>query len=468
MFDSPRLLLTLLPGAGVERVRYVLLRGQTVLKEGECALAQLPSAGAPLRAAVLARSSYFERAEAEVKSTKMLPFQARRLVDAALAFSEPYRLRFQASGSAARKELALLALAESDYSLALQSLGPRAPDCERLALVESALAALLAQETPEPAALLWQRGPHLLALVVEKGRVYFKLLDRGGEAAPELSVRLERARAALQAAARRLYPERELSLLLALGELAEQPEPLRTGAGGADAAASAALEARLQRRFVAAQPKAVLLWPELYGLPSVALAFDLLEPQRHQVAQARQAAWALGALLAVAAVPLAGLAFWNHAQWQQLAATHEAQRSALEAQAAALQARLPSAEQLAVLERQLRPGPTLTDFRIDSLLAWVSQITPPGATIRHLQATQETAPAATAAGAAPVPGLSIEVEWELRGDYPQVERLAAILAQRLGERAQLQSSQLSYLPDPADGVQARLSTTLLPQPGVFH
>jgi len=482
MFQPKQLLLTLLPGEGAVPLRYVRLRGKRVLEEGQTTLPNLRPAAA--RVSFLTRSSFFERAELDLKNPKLLPFQARRQVDAALAFSEPYRLRFAASGSGTLQRVALLAVAEADYAQAQQRLGAHSADCSRMALVESAMAALVAQETPEPAALVWQRGQQLLALLVENGKVWYKLQDRGDSAAlgqsTDLDQRLERMRTALRSAAQRLYTEREITLLLALGDLADEPERLRKPES-TDAAASEAVEARLARSFSGCEPGSVLRWPEVFGMASLPLAFDLLEPERHQQERAHKAAYALGALLSLAALVPATAAYLNYAQWQQLSKTYLAELAPLQEQAQAMQARLPSQAQLHALELQMQVGLGVADFRIDTLLAWVSQITPPGAIIYQISAydARPAAPASAQPGVTPAPGgaaapersaagLRIEIEWDLQGDYPQIERLAAQLIHRLGERAQLEGSQLHFDHDDASARQARLQTTLLPKPDSFR
>lgn len=473
MFDANKLLLTLVDAGGGVRARYAVLKGRTVQAEGECALTDLPASGA-VRAAFLARGSYFDRVDAEVRSAKMLPFQARRLVDGALAFNEPFRVRCAARDLGnGRKRLDLLAVAEAEYAAAHDSLATRAAACERLAPVEAAIAALVAQETPEPAAVLWQRGANLLGLLVENGAVLTKVLDRavGGETADAVegqAGRLERMRGSLRTAARRTFPDREISLHLALGELAGKPE----ARGEKDGAASSALETRLARRFTGGQPNAALQWPEVYGLLTLANDFSLLEPERQQRAWAEKAALALGAVIFTGTAAATATAAFSHAEWQRLATEYDTRRGKVEAENAALKPRLPDPAQLAVVSQQVGIEGGAADFRIDSLLAWISEITPRGAIIRKLEAGAKPggAPAAPAgtAGATPPAALPVSVEWELQGDYPETERLAALLAERLGARTKLSGSALTYTPGETGGSTARLTTTLAPLPGAFR
>lgn len=465
MFNANKLLLTPIDNGGGGRVRYVVLKGLAVQAEGECALADLPAGGA-VRAAFLARGSYFDRVDAEVKSAKMLPFQARRLVDGSLAFSEPFRVRFAAKNLGnGRQRLDLAAVSEADVDAAMRQLPLQSRACERVTLVESAIAALVAQETPEPAAVLWLRGPNLLGLVVENGAVLAKLLDRATSGEDALDGRLERMRGSLQSAVRRTFPDREISLRLALGELAGNAA---TRGEPADAASSA-LETRLARRFTGSQPLAALLWPEVYGLPTLANDYSLLDTGHQQRAWAEKAAFGLGALLFAGGLATAATAAAHYAEWQQLAADHASRRSKVEADYTALKPRLPTPAQLAALEQRLKIESGASDFRVDSLLAWISEITPNGAIIRKLEASSAKPAAGAAAPAAQAEphGLDILVVWELQGNYPGVEQLAASLTERLAERAKLTGSKLEYTTGEQGKSAAKLSTVLTPLHGMF-
>lgn len=485
MFNANKLLLTLLDEGGGRvgaRARYVVLRGRAVRAEGECAMAELP-AGGTLRTSFLARGSYFDRVDAEVKSAKMLPFQARRLVEGALAFNEPFRVRFTAKDlGSGRQRLDLLAVSEADFGAAASQLPTQSRACERIALVESAIAALVAQETPEPADVLWLRGPNLLGLVVENGAVLARLLDRpaigagdeGGEDA--LAGRIERMRGSLQAAARRAFPGREVSLHLALGELAADAPSAR---GAAADAASSALETRLARRFTGGQPRAPLQWPEVYGLLTLANGYSLLDTGYQQRAWAEKAALGLGAALLAGGLATAATAAARYVEWERTRADYASRSGKVAADHAGLKPRLPTPAQLAALEQRLKVEGGASDFRVDALLAWISAITPNGAIIRKLEAGggKTGGAAAPASGVAPAPGaaaapaasagLNVSVEWELQGDYPAIEKLAAQLAERLGERAALTGSKLEYTPGEAARTTARLTTVLAPLPGLF-
>lgn len=310
MLNGKKLLLTLVDTGGTLRARYVVLKGHAVRAEGHCAVGDLPADGA-LRIAFLSRSSYFDRVEVEAKSRKMLSFKARSQVDAALAFSEPFRMCFSASKlGPGRQQLSLVAVSEADFAVASAYLPLQSRVCERFVLVESAIAALVAQATKEAANVLWLRGEDLFGLLVENGVVLSRLVDRaaamgGGEEA--LLERLERMRASLRSTARRVFPDREIALHLALGELAGKPNARGEGPVARHDIASSTLELRLAEAFTGVQPQAVLRWPEVFGLLTLDSDYSLLDRSYQERAWAKKFALGLGAALFVSGL-VAGIA----------------------------------------------------------------------------------------------------------------------------------------------------------------
>jgi hypothetical protein len=457
-----QLLVTLVDnGTTALLARYALVSGGKVMSEGECAPRDLPYAS-EARAVFFSRSGYFDRVEAEVRNVRTLPFQARRIIEGAMAFSEPFKARYASTEIATGQyRLDLAAVADGDIRAALETLPTKTVPFSRLVLAETAIAALVGMETDEPAGVLWMRAGVVIGLLVEKGVVLARAMDRpatGGvdrtqTGMSELGARLERVWGSVASAARRLFPEREVTLSLAFGELvgkaAEADVPSRT------------LEARLAQRFSGAGENAVLLWPELYGLTAVPACYSLLDPSYQEEAQvSRYATWAGVALLACGVVAAAA-ASWQYSNWHQAQESFAGRNAKLDADYAAVKKILPSPEQLAALEQRLHKPSTETDFRVDSFLAWVSHITPEGALIRHLG----VAGGGAAAGAASAPSgsLVVTIEWEVAGDYASVEKLTADLLVKLGARAQLSNSKLEYKP----GGKTKFTTVLAPIAGSF-
>lgn len=279
MLNGKKLLLTLLETGGTLRARFVLLKGHTVQAEGLCALSDLPADGV-WRIAFLGRSAYFESLEVAPTSRRVLLVKARREVEAALASREPFRFRCSARRlESGRQRLDLLAVPEADCVAASAKFPQQDLVCERFALVESSIAALVAQATQDAASVLWLRGADLVGLLVENGAVLSRELEHapadGGEEA--LFERLERMRGWLQARARRILPDREIVLHLALGELAGKPNARGEGPVAPFDFVSSMFELRLAEAFSGVQPLAVLQWPEVFGLLTLDSDYSLLD-----------------------------------------------------------------------------------------------------------------------------------------------------------------------------------------------
>jgi len=458
-----QLLVTLVDnGTTALLARYAVVLGGKVLAEGECAPGDLPYAP-EARAAFFSRSGYFDRVEAEVRNVRTLPFQARRIIEGALVFNEPFKTRFASSEvSAGRYRLDLAAVADADVRAALEMLPTASVPFSRLALAETAIAALVNMETDEPAGVMWMRGGVVVGLLVEKGVVLARVMDRpAAVAGGEFGARLERVWGSVTAVARRLFPTREVTLSLGLGELVGKGS--RTQKTDAP---SRALEARLARRFPGVGDNAVLVWPELYGLAAVPACYSLLDPgYQEEALVSRYATWVGGALLACG-VAAAAAASWQYFDWQQAQTSFASRNAKLDADYASVKQKLPSPEQLAALEQRKSSPSGKTDFRVDAFLAWVSRLTPEGALITSLGVTEDSDPSVPAqpTSAPSAPGSPVvTIEWEVRGDYVGVEKLTAYLLVKLGARTHLSNSKLEYKP----GGNARFTTVLAPLAGAF-
>lgn len=457
---NKQLLVTLIDnGSPMLLARYALLRGGKVVAEGECAPNELPYAP-EARAVFFSRSGYFSRVETEVRNARTLPFQARRLIEGAMAFNESFVARFASTLiSTGRYQLDLAAAANEDIQAALNSLPTTTLPFTRLALAETAIAALVNLETQEAASVVWMRGGVIIGVLVRQGVVLTRTIDRPAtdQTMTELATRLDRVRTTVATAARRLLPERDVSLALAFGELLG-----KEGATTPNDDHSRALEARLVRHFPGANTNAVLVWPELYGLSLVPACYSLLDPEyQEEAVVSRYATWAGVALLAcgVLATTIAFWVYYNSYYVQTLFATRNAK---LEASYTAFQKQLPSQEQLAVLAQRLHKSSAGADFRVDSFLAWVSHLTPDAALIHRLGiSTDGVATATTPAPTANLP--LVTIEWDVAGDYTSVEKLTADLLLALGTRSHLSDSKLEYKP----GGNARFITVLTPVAGAF-
>jgi hypothetical protein len=461
------------------RLRYIQFKRGKVVAQGESGIADLPGDGL-VRVAFLGRSAFFDRYEVEAKSARTLPFHARRMVDGALAFNEPYRLRYlDRKQGGDRHQMDVVAVAEANVDAVMTALPLDLRPFSHVVLAESAIAACIARETSEPVCVLWQREGVLVGLAVEKGTVLVRSLDRSvGGAGEDLSERVERLHQALLGNARRVLTNRDLSLSLYLGELAQEGKQLVPGD-----TPSRALAKRLEQRAGVSGKDGPLVWPELFGLPHVGNTLSFTQESY----QEQTRLWAVAPYIGGAVATLGAIALLIGAvQWSnqdRLAAEVQARSARLSIEYESLKPLLPSSEQLAALEQRLGVEAGLTDFRVDAFLAWVTHATPPGAIIRRLEVSEGLAVrgAQSAVVAQPValrstptptasapatqrPALEMRLEWELTGEYPVVERLGSELVARLGDKARLFDSKLSY----EAGRPAQFVTVLAPLPGAFR
>ena len=459
-----QLLVTLVDdGTTALLARYALLSGGKVVTEGECSPRELPFAP-EARAVFFSRSGYFDRVEAEVRNARTLPFQVRRIIEAAMAFNEPFKARFASKEiSSGLYRLDVAAVADADIRASLEALPTMTVPFSRLVLAETAIAALVGMETDEPAGVLWMRNGIVIGALVEKGVVLARAMDRpssGGvdrslSGVSELGGRIERVWGSVSAAARRLFPGREVTLALALGEL--------VGKGSAEDIPSRTLEARLVQRFPGASDNAVLAWPELYGLSVVPACYSLLDPNYQEEALVSRYATRLGvALLACGVVAVAASAF-QYFNWYKAHASFAGRNAKLDADYAAVKKILPSPEQLAALQRSLNTPSGEADFRLDLFLSWLSHITPEGALIRRLSVGGSASTDSTVAPAVAGSPLVVTIDWDVSGDYTSVEKLTADLLIGLGARTKLSNSKLGYKP----GGSAKFTTVLVPMAGAF-
>ncbi len=451
-----QLLVTLVEDNGLPRAHYVMVSGRRVLSKGECAPGELPRID-EARAVIFSRGGYFDRAEVEVRNIRTLPFQARRIIGSALAFNEPFKVRYDSVEKVAgRYRLDLVAAPDGDIRGALETLPITNLPFTRLVLAETAIAALVGAETSEPARVMWMRGGVLVGMLVEQGVVLARSTDRPAPGETDIAPRLVRVRGALDVAARRLFPEREVPLLLVLGDLHRAD-----GDGMGNDRPSQVMEARLARRFSGVDENFVLAWPELFGLITVLPCYSLLEAgYQEEAIVSRYAKWAGIGLLALGLLMLVG-GYYRYSHWKVTKSELAERNTRLTADYAAIKNQLPSPEMLAILQQRINVQNGLSDFRVDSFLSWVSRITPEGALVRRLAVSKGgTGPAASP----PEGTLSMTIEWEVAGDYATVERMTAGLLARLGDRAKLSDSKLEYLPDH----NAKFTTVLAPVAGAFR
>ncbi|NMM26781.1 MAG: hypothetical protein HHJ12_05685 [Glaciimonas sp.] len=441
--------------------------GRKVTATGSVQLADLPPGEA--RLAFYTRTAFFSHVETKKQPAKMLPIQVRRLIDAELAFNEPFRAcqRVTAAGEG-RQDLAMAAVAEADYALVVSRLPLVQRPFACITAIECALAALVGQVTKEPVRLLWRRDKHLLGLLVERGEIYARHAARveGGVAQDEAAF-AERVLPLLSTAANRSgragITGRDVVITLALGEWGELPE-------GGDGKIGAGVQSQLQALFPGAPVGDVSTWPELYGLPFVSADFSFLTPgyqtEVDGVRLTRPLLWAA----AGATVLFAMVAAFASIQANGINSQREVRSNALQSKLQSV-GLLPNPDDIEKLKRRLGVQSTLEGIRLDRFLAWVSKNTPKGVIIRKLEVNRDTsvatvpAPPSSIPNSEPVPVQSWKaaIEYEVPGAYAEAEIKSAAIMAALGNKSKLITSALNVKND----APTRLTINLVTQETVF-
>jgi hypothetical protein len=445
--------------------------GRKVTATGLIALGDLPTGMA--RLAFYTRSAYFSQTETERRPAKILAIQARRLIDAELAFNEPFRARMRATAvpGEGRQNLALAAVAEAEYTQLANRLplATRPFDC--IAPAECAMAALLGKLTREPVRILWRRGNQMLGLLVKQGDIHGRLATRvEQDAAVDEAAFAERVLPLLGAAAARVSPSGGAAVLptLALGEWGSLP-------AGFDTALGAGLRVQLHKLFTGAPVDDVAQWPELYGLRFVSDHFNFLTSDYQAEVQGVLLARPLLRTAAFATAVIGGLAALAAVQANQLGQGLQTRRATLEADLNAVESQRPKPDELEKLKRRLGVQSTLEGLRLDRFLAWISANTPNGVIIRRLEVNRSATPLPPAAALPVAPGPEAKdpaasrqswtaaIEYEVPGAYAQAEQKSAAIMAALGTKAKLLSSALSIDND----LPSRLKIVLATQETAF-
>ncbi|MCF8212151.1 MAG: hypothetical protein K9K38_22530 [Rhodoferax sp.] len=463
---------------GTSQLRFVRLgMGRKVTATGTVAVADLPSGTA--RLAFYTRGAYFSQTETERRPAKLLVIQARRLIDAELAFNEPFRARQRATAvpGEGRQNLALAAVSEADYALLVSQLPLARRPFACITPAECAMAALLGKLSREPVRLLWRRGSQMLGLLVRQGEILARHATRvEHDAGADESAFALRVLPLLGASAARFAPGDATDLLptLALGEWGALP-------AGFDSAVGAGLRVQLQALFTGAPVDDVAHWPELYGLRFVADNFNFLGGDYLAEVQGVQLARPLVLAASLAALATGLWAAATVVQGLNLNQGLEQRRTTLATALQTLDSQRPKPEELERLKRRLGVQSALEGLRLDRFLAWVSANTPPGVIIRRLEvnrsATPAAAPLAAATAVAGLPatgslgqdgaaarqGWAVAIEYEVPGSYAQAEQKSAAILAALGNRAKLLNSGLQIHNDEP----SRLVIALVAQEAAF-
>ena len=209
-------LLTVVPESfGGPAIQYAIVNGRRVQAVGE----GLPTdTKLPMKTAVLSLDGYFDHAELEALSTKMLPLVARRHVDGELVFQdEPYRLRTRCRSKREQTiSTDIAALPEAYIENALRLLPAKQRPCLQLVPIELSIAALVSLDTDEPVIVFWEKAGVLISLLIVDDMVQMRLCERVNDETRDAVV--ARAEASLRASSSH-RENREIVLVLYTGDL---------------------------------------------------------------------------------------------------------------------------------------------------------------------------------------------------------------------------------------------------------
>lgn len=446
-------------------VRYAVLRGTRVVRQGACTAGELERLGGwQLRASFFSRGAYFERIPAQAQNRRLAEVVARRHIDNEMLFSEPFRLRLGLLHvSEADVQLRTAACAELDCMRIESALPLETRPVRLLALEENAVASLVARITREPVLALFARGDRFLALVVEAGEVRQRRLETLGSEPDAGLAAAQRAEATMMgltwSAGAALGAEaKEVALSVRLGELCASAEAADTRRD----TASRALEKRIEALFLGGS---ALAEPELYGLAFADKTWNLLEPAQAHRALAWQVALPVSLAVGGAALAASLAAGADMAGNSALARGVASLRERVTAENEALTRRVPGGAEMArfseltgLLSRRTQ------QVRIDRFLSWVSAQMPRGVTVTSLAMMPLGAamPDEGAAGRAgktaqgrptnkrPITAVPRDQEYRLHlalsipGNYEAVERQTAEIVERLGHKTRLSGGSLHY------------------------
>lgn len=465
----------------VRRVRYAVMNGRKVTQHSECTLLQVPNLGGrDIRAGFFSRSAYFGRSQAQTENKRLATVVARRFIDGEMLFTDPYRLRLTTHlFSENEVHLKLMAAAEIDCIRLEEALPLDSQPVSLATLEETAIAALVAKATVEPALVLFARAERFLSLVVENGEVRQRRLENitpgdmvAAEAAAQRAEMLVGNAMAGEFAAGG-EAAKDVALKIYLGDL----RPLSSLPTAARDYASREVEKKMAAQIHGAD---ALHEPELFGLNFVSRKWNFLEEEQAQKAFSWQAAFPVSLLLLGASLVLGFVAITDFASSARVASQVQNDQSRLMAEHDALAKRIPQAKELVHFKELTELLKRRSEqVRVDRLLSWMSGELPPGITISSVQmflqgdseAATQLQPAgsnsgggllATFFGASAgdkddpnkkdqqkkverLPGVyTVRLELNLPGDYSAVERLAAETIRHLSPKLTFVRSQLAF------------------------
>lgn len=456
MFSKKELLLSIIPHSdGSLTTHYATVNGSRAQSMGE----GIPKrVNLPMRAAIFSLDGYFEQAELNALTTKMLPLMARRHVDGELVFQdEAYRLRARSRQKHERSITAdIAAMPESDIEAALSQMPVQKTPCLQLVPLELAIAALVGVYSAEPVILFWERAGVLLSLLIVDGAVQTRMCERVSDA--NRGAIIARAESGLRSSALHHGESREILLVLYTGELCNLEFEDRDKA-------SLALEKKLIHQYRPGRkvPKdAVLRYPEIYGLPLVATEWSFLETDYRDQVKAWQFSKPVAALASAAGVAFALFGGIQHIQALTVAYKFDQKRTELTKTLGEIENIRPGEKEMQAVRDGLKvQEQSVNEVRLDRMLEWLTNLTPEGVAISAME-VQPSLPPRQSTGLVQVnypPGqkpFTVKLEIMLADTaFDDAEASSAEVVRRLSQRLQMVDSRLD-VPIPESGVKRKV------------
>ena len=350
---------------GARQAEFVRMRGRKVLSAGVCPVDELATvASSTLRVAIVSPMNFCQRMSLDAFRRSLVPFVARRQLEQDGVFSDRFRLNTEViSVRDGKAEAYVVACLEDDAEMAMESLPVRERPLVRLAVPESAVAALVGRVTPEPVLVVWYRAGLLTCLGVSRSRVVW---HRAQRVEHDNFMALDHWRAVVERAVAGAPVEfvagHALRVNLGAGPWAQ------TGAWATNGSQS--LADRMGKIFTGVPADAVLRSPELYGLGFVPRAANLV--MNGYGKQVRAWTWGrpVAALAAVFGLALGGFGLLCAASAARTEGSSLAMAAPLEARHAQVQASMPSEAAIKELQSALAMNDVLSGgMRVDQCAA---------------------------------------------------------------------------------------------------
>ena len=448
---------------GARQAEFARLRGRKVLSAGVCPVDELATlASSTLRVAIVSPMNFCQRMSLDAFRRSLVPFVARRQLEQDGVFSDRFRLNTEViSVRDGKAEAYGVACLEDDAEMAMESLPVQQRPLLRLAVPESAVAALVGRVTPEPVLVVWYRAGLLTCLGVSRSRVVW---HRAQRVEHDSFMALDHWRAVVERAVAGAPVEfvagYALRVNLGAGPWAQ------TGAWATNGSQS--LTDRIGKIFTGVSAETVLRSPELYGLGFVPRAANLVMNGYAQQVQAWTWGRPVAALAAVLGLAFGVVGLLASASAERTQGMALATAAQLEVRHAQVQASLPSEAAVKELQNALDLNDVLSGgMRVDHLLARLTRMAQPNVrlkridiarskvkavkaeTVKVASAEAETAKVASAklAAAAAKNGFVVNVDFSIAGSYAESKKSAEQLVVRLAELGTLEGTRFNHVQD---------------------